>query len=227
MLKHNFRIFNTLSLIILSTILMSSCSNISKENTSKEIISKQITPIESNKEKIITEEEWENIDPNNIDDDDPSTFAWLDWVVARGKTLQGTQAVDFTLKDEKGQSHSLSDFRGKYVLLDFWGTSCGPCIAKFPEMKKVYKNLDKDKFEFINICRDCDDFVEFLEEKPLEWLQLQMTMSNKINYHYGVGYVPVFILIGPEGKILLTDHDHEKNYYKFKDLQKLVDSYVK
>lgn len=66
-------------------------------------------------------------------------------------------APDFTLKDIQGNDFSLSSAKGKYVILDFWGSWCGWCIKGLPDMKKAYRKY-KHKVVFVGI--DCNDTEE-------------------------------------------------------------------
>ena len=76
---------------------------------------------------------------------------------AASKTMkEGIPAPDFTLKDINGNDFALSSLRGKYVVLDFWGSWCGWCIKGFPEMKKAYAK-HRDKVEFVGVaCNDTE-----------------------------------------------------------------------
>ena len=64
---------------------------------------------------------------------------------------------DFTFVDFEGKSHKLSDFRGKCVLLDFWGTWCGPCVAQIPHLKETYEKYHDRGFEILGMGREVDD----------------------------------------------------------------------
>tara|TARA_R110001606_G_C15388707_1_gene651239 strand:- start:20 stop:553 length:534 start_codon:yes stop_codon:yes gene_type:complete len=61
------------------------------------------------------------------------------------------QAIDFTLPTPNGKMINLSDYQGKYVLINFWANWCSPCIKEFPDMQKLYEQSDKDTFEIIGI----------------------------------------------------------------------------
>ena len=76
---------------------------------------------------------------------------------AKKKVAPGKVAPDFTLNDINGKPFTLSSLRGKYVVLDFWGSWCGWCIKGMPDMKKYYEKY-KGKFEIVGI--DCNDTAD-------------------------------------------------------------------
>ena len=110
----------------------------------------------------------------------------------------GREAPDFTLNDLKGQPLSLSSLRGKYVILDFWGSWCGWCIKGFPEMKEYYKKY-AGKFEILGV--DCNDTEEkwrkAVSNEQLPWLHV---------------YNP-----RPDGKIVKTIVGEDPAFYTFLD----------
>src|SRR5574344_1669571 len=88
-------------------------------------------------------------------------------------SIKGSIAPPFTLPDINGKNLSLSDFKGKYIVLDFWGTWCGSCIKGFPKLKEYYSKY-KDKIEFIGIyCRDeIEPLKKAIAKYELEWTNL-------------------------------------------------------
>ena len=92
-------------------------------------------------------------------------YQYMDAMVQKGKAIEeaeakikeGAEAPDFTLNDLQGKPLSLSSLRGKYVVLDFWGSWCGWCIKGIPDMKKYYEKY-KGKLEILGIdCRDTEE----------------------------------------------------------------------
>ena len=130
----------------------------------------------------------------------------------RNDTLYSTQrgyvappftAVEFTTK----KPLSLASLRGKYVLLDFWGTWCAPCRAEMPSLKMVYEQFDRSKVEFIGIVTNDtpEKLRQYLDQEKITWPQLLSEEADKIAERYQVNSYPTTVLIDPQGKVVLTD----------------------
>lgn len=130
----------------------------------------------------------------------------------------GQVAPDFTLTDINGQKLSLSDFKGKYVLLDFWGSWCIWCIKGFPQMKEYY-NKYKGKYEILGI--DCNDTQEKWKEAvakyELPWKHVYNDKDSKVLSDYAIQGFPTKILVGPDGKIVKTIVGEDPAFYTFLD----------
>ena len=118
----------------------------------------------------------------------------------------GQPAIPFSLPNEEGEIVKMSDFSGKYVLLDFWASWCIPCLDEFPHMKDLYQEYSRDNFEIVAIS---------IEEDSLRWRQTIERFDNPWPQLYGGnsfqqetfkayrgGGIPFYILVGPEGNIL-------------------------
>jgi peroxiredoxin len=118
----------------------------------------------------------------------------------------GDSAPDFSVKDLDGNTLNLSDYRGKYVLLDFWATWCGPCVAETPHLKAVYDAFAKDaQFAMVSLSLDKDPAAprKFAQRREIAWAQVFLgDWSNEVVATYGVSSIPEIFLIGPNGKIL-------------------------
>ncbi len=130
----------------------------------------------------------------------------------------GRQAPDFTLNDINGKPLALSSLRGKYVILDFWGSWCGWCIKGFPEMKNYYKKYS-GKFEILGV--DCNDseqkWKDAVKKHELPWLHVYNPNDSKVLADYGVQGFPTKIIIDPQGKIVKTIVGEDPAFYTLLD----------
>ncbi len=119
----------------------------------------------------------------------------------------GNIAPDFNAKNLDGKSVKLSDFRGKYVLLDFWAVWCLPCVAETPNLKKTYDAYGKDgRFEMISLS--LDENVEapkkFVQNRKIGWKQIFLGdfQQDRVTKDFEVDAIPSIWLIDPTGKII-------------------------
>lgn len=118
----------------------------------------------------------------------------------------GSRVQDFTLPQPDGSPISFSSLKGKYVLLDFWASWCGPCKASFPNLKELYATYKGDRFEILGISIDQDKqaWLKDLPEQALPWMQA-LDNQNIARKAFAVVGVPTTYLIGPDGIILLKE----------------------
>ncbi len=135
-----------------------------------------------------------------------------------GKMHEGDVAPDFTLKSINGKNISLSSLRGKYVMLDFWGSWCGWCIKGIPDMKACYAK-HKDKLEILGI--DCNDPVDrwknAVAKHQLPWLNVRADEGSDIFTKYSIQGFPTKIILSPEGKVVKVFVGEDPQMYKFID----------
>jgi len=129
------------------------------------------------------------------------------------------EAPDFTLNDLNGKPLTLSSLRGKYVILDFWGSWCGWCIKGIPQMKEYYQKY-AGKFEILGI--DCNDPEEkwkaAVEKYELPWLHVYNPRGDsKVLEQYEIQGFPTKIIVGPDGKIVKTIIGEDPAFYAFLD----------
>lgn len=111
-------------------------------------------------------------------------------------------APAFTLKNLEGKDVSLSDFRGKWVILDFWGTWCGWCIKGIPRLKEAYKEYN-GKFEIIGIdCNESEaDWRAGVAKYELPWVNVYNPKTSKLLQDYMIQGFPTKVIVNPEGNI--------------------------
>jgi peroxiredoxin len=156
-----------------------------------------------------------NITVKTIDDTDPAADEpRLNLgVIALQQTLAlgvGNAAPLFETVTTDGQPLKLADFRGRYVLLDFWATWCGPCVAEVPNLKAAYEKHCKDpRFAMISLSVDAKvaQPIDFAKKNGIQWTQgfLGEWQKSPIPDLYGVDGIPAVFLIGPDGKIVARD----------------------
>ena len=120
--------------------------------------------------------------------------------------LYAASAPDFTLKNEKGELVSLSDFKGRIVYLDFWNSFCGPCIGQFLNYDKKFHEKYKDSdIVHIYVCFSNDEnrWKEDLKKYDLQGINLiaEEKKDNPIYKNYGFHAYPHYVLIGKDGRV--------------------------
>lgn len=120
----------------------------------------------------------------------------------------GVKAPVFAERDIYGKKVSLADYKGKYVLLDFWASWCEPCVAELPAIKKVYHTYGRDKLEVIGVSGDKDStaFLKTVDKYGVSWTKLYN--KEALVDRYGVRAWPTLFLIDPSGRIVY-DRDQE------------------
>lgn len=124
--------------------------------------------------------------------------------------VPGVVFPDFNETDTQGHSLTVSQFKGKFVLIDFWHTECPPCVAEMPSLIRVYQQYHPQGLEFIGVDLDPEvkDLFRFQKENPgMDWPQFNdgHRWDNKLARKYGVESTPHNFLIGPDGRILAVN----------------------
>ncbi|MDR2585207.1 MAG: TlpA family protein disulfide reductase [Prevotellaceae bacterium] len=119
------------------------------------------------------------------------------------KEIIGQSAPDFTLKDADGNDFSLSSLRGKYVVLDFWGSWCGWCLDAIPRIKEYYA-AHPNEFEIVGIAFSDkpDNWCAAVEKHALSWINLIDTENDSVSKSYYVVAAPTYVLIDKGGTIV-------------------------
>ena len=138
----------------------------------------------------------------------------------------GAIAPDFTQMTPENQPVKLSDFKGKYVLIDFWASWCGPCRAENPNVVKVYNQYKDNGFTVLGISLDNekgrDAWLKAINKDQLTWTQVSDLKGwyNEVAALYSVKAVPQNFLIDPNGKIIAKNLRGEELAAKLKEIIK-------
>ena len=118
---------------------------------------------------------------------------------------EGEPAPEFAVVDVHGDTLRLADFRGRHVLLDFWFTTCGPCIEDTPELVEIYSAKQAHGFEIIGISVDHsrEAVFRYVEKHGIEWPQvIEVENETKPTEIYHISGFPSYVWVGPDGVVI-------------------------
>jgi len=125
----------------------------------------------------------------------------------------GLPAMDFTQTDTSGKQVSLKDFKGKYVLLNFWASWCEPCREENPALVKIFNKYSNKGFTILSISLDNNrnSWIKAINTDRLNWTHVSdlKQWSNEVSSKYAVNSIPHSILISPNGLIVADNMDTE------------------
>ena len=122
----------------------------------------------------------------------------------------GGPAPDFTLKNRQGDSVTLSDLRGKVVLINFWATWCGPCRTEMPLLEAMYQRYSALGFEMlgVNVEKDSSLSDGFLKETPVTF-PILYDPENQVSKMFDVAAMPSTVLVDREGNLRFLHHGYK------------------
>jgi len=161
------------------------------------------------------------------------TGEWLNYSLVREFTEKvkmlkltaiGSEAPEINLPDPTGKFVKLSDFRGKYILVDFWAKWCGPCRRENPNLVKAYNKFKGENFEVIGVSldRNKEDWMQAIAEDGLSWVHVSdLKYFNSVAARdYNINAIPFSLLIDPQGIIVAKNLRGEA-------LHKTLEKYLK
>ncbi len=141
-------------------------------------------------------------------------------------TAVGKLAPDFVQNDTLGKPVALRDFRGKYVLVDFWASWCVPCRAENPGVVKSFKKYNEKNFTVLGVSLDKpgakDNWLKAIHEDGLTWTHVSdlKWWDNEVSNQYDIKSIPANLLIGPDGIILARNLRGEELDKKLEEVLK-------
>lgn len=136
----------------------------------------------------------------------------LVWKFRKPENNQGKQAPEFTAQLQDGSEFSLSDLRGKYVLLDFWGSWCPPCRRDNPNLVELYDQYNSRGFEIVSVAIEKNEktWSKAISKDRLDWpyhilRTSRMVATDALALKYQVSDLPSKFLIDPRGQIIGTN----------------------
>ena len=120
------------------------------------------------------------------------------------KLKEGDVAPILTFKDINGKEVSFKDFRGKYVFIDIWTTTCGSCIRQFPYLRKLEEDMKGKNIVFVSLSleKDWTIWEKMVKDRKLEGLQWNIADAKTFKEDYEISGYPAFIVLDKEGKIV-------------------------
>lgn len=136
------------------------------------------------------------------------------------KIANGKKAPDFAFPDVNGKKWSPKDFKGKYLIIDFWASWCGPCRAEIPHLKEVYKKYKDKGLEILAVSVDAkaEAWKKAMAEERMTWPQIHAPESKPVMASYLFSGIPYLVVLDKEGNIIEKNLRGESLDKKLKEI---------
>ncbi|HIX53601.1 MAG TPA: AhpC/TSA family protein [Candidatus Sphingobacterium stercoripullorum] len=138
------------------------------------------------------------------------------------RSVIGEKMYSFSMNNQNGENVNFDDFLGKYILVEFWASWCGPCRAENPNVLKAYNTFKDKGFTVIGISLDDNEqkWKQAIEEDSMPWTQVSTLdgFENEVSSYYGIRGIPSSFLVDPQGKIVARNLRGERLHETLNDL---------
>lgn len=128
----------------------------------------------------------------------------LEGIAQAEKIADGKKTPDFAFPDVNGKKWGPKDFKGKYLIIDFWASWCGPCRQEIPHLKEVYKKYKDQGLEILSVSVDAKpiEWKKAMAEERMAWPQINAVESKPVMADYLFSGIPYLVVVDKEGKIV-------------------------